>query len=154
MSVPKEIKDAKGSWKGKSKLHLSHLPPEQRVTECDSTLHVDLDEKGEYATITYVWSYDGSREEGSVLVCGSEKSKALTYAWVDSWHQNTAVMLLTGKAEGSAPFKTHGKWDAGGEVWGWTLSLGMVEGKFLVKMEVVTPAGEAEWAVDAVYARA
>lgn len=154
MAVSKQIKDAKGSWKGKSKLHLSHLPPDKRVTESESTLHVDLDEHGAFATITYTWHYEGTRHEGAVLACGSEKSKTFTYGWVDSWHQNTAVMTLTGKEEGDGPLKAKGSWDAGGEPWGWTISFSLVKEQFILKMEVVTPAGEAEWAVEGVYTRA
>lgn len=153
MAIAKQIKDAKGSWKGKSKLHLSWLPPEQRVSESDSTLHIDLDENRAFATVTYTWRHEDKRHEGTILGCGSEKSKNYEIAWVDSWHQSSAVMHLKGKEAEDGSLKVKGSYDGGGEMWGWTISLSEFGGAFTLKMENVTPAGEAEWAVEGIYHR-
>jgi hypothetical protein len=153
MAVPKSIHDAKGSWRGKSKLNLADQPPDKRVTESDSHLHVDCDALNAYATILYDWSYEGKRQEGTMLLCMAHKAKTVEYGWVDSWHQSTAVMHLAGTCDDTGPVKAKGTWSAGGQPWGWTISLEHMGDELLLKMEVITPDGRVEWAVDATYKR-
>lgn len=153
MSVPKSIHMAKGLWRGKSKLNLPWLPPEKRVTESSSSLHIDTDSQDKFATITYDWRYEGKKEEGTIILSGNVKSKLVQMGWVDSWHQNEAVLHLKGKDSETGSVKAKGEWSAGAEVWGWTIELLAVGDKLTIKMENVTPAGEATWAVEGVYSR-
>ena len=76
--VPKSIVQAKGSWKGKYLLNLPELPPDQRVSESTTLLHVDTDRQETYATITYDWHHEGKREEGTLILCKSKKSDAIS----------------------------------------------------------------------------
>ncbi len=154
MAIPKSILDANGSWFGSSKLNQSWLPPEKRIAESASFLHVDTDEHHAFSTITYTWQYEGKRQEGSILVCMDGKSKVAQLGWSDSWHQNTAVMHLVGTEAADGSVKTKGTYAAGKEVWGWTIEFKLTSDKLTMKMENLTPQGEAEWAVEAVYKRA
>jgi hypothetical protein len=153
MAIPKTIKDAKGSWFGSSKLNQSWLPPEKRIAESASFLHVDTDEHDAFATITYTWHYEGKRHEGTILICTAGKSKAVQIGWVDSWHQNTAVMHLVGSESPDGSFKTKGTYAAGKEVGGWTIEFKLAGEQLTMKMENLTPKDEAEWAVEAVYSQ-
>ncbi len=151
MAVPKPIRDAKGLWHGKSQLNLPFLPPGKQISESNSSLHIDTDGQDTYATITYNWHQDGKRQEGTLIVCKASKSKAVQVGWVDSWHQNTAVMHLTGEESDSGLIKAKGTYSAGKETWGWTIAFQLADDKFTVNMENVMPSGEAIWAVKATY---
>lgn len=152
MAVPKHILDSKGSWKGESKLHRVWLPKDKQVQTSASFLHIDADRENKFAKIDYIWYYEGARHEGHMLVCGSNKAGTFEIAWSDSWHQNSGILYLKGKLEGNS-IKTKGDWQAEGETWGWTIELVTKDNEFLVKMENITPQGEATWAVEGTYHR-
>ena len=151
MAVPKQIHDAKGSWKGKSLLNLPWLAPDKRVTESTSHLHIEADSHDKFATITYSWEYEGKRQEGTMIVCMAGKTKVVEIGWVDSWHQNSSVLHLVGSETETGAVKTKGSYSAGKETWGWTIAFSKAGDEMHLTMENVTPAGEAEWAVRAVY---
>jgi hypothetical protein len=153
MSVPKAIRDAKGLWHGKSQLNLPFLPPGKQFTESNSSLHIETDGQDTYATITYNWHQDGKRQEGTLLVCEAGKSRRVQIGWVDSWHQNSAVMYLSGNESEGGVVNVKGTYSAGKEVWGWTISFQLADGQFFMNMENLTPTGEATWAVKAAYSR-
>lgn len=154
MAIPKLIKSSKGSWEGKSRLNQSWLPPEKRIAESKSKFHVDTDAHDTFATITYLWSHEGKSHEGQILLCEGDKSKKVQLGWVDSWHQNTAVMHLAGEEAADGSVKAKGTYDAEGETWGWTIAFHLTADTLTMKMENLTPKDEAEWAVEAVYHRA
>ena len=153
MAAPKFAHDSTGSWTGKSKLNLPWLPKDKQVSESDSNLHVDLDEQKKFATVTYTWHHEGQRHEGTMIICGSSKSKEYEIAWVDSWHQNSNIMTLKGKEDDKGNLKTKGEYTAEGQTWGWTIAFEHSKDKLVMKMENVMPGDKAEWAVEAVYHR-
>jgi hypothetical protein len=154
MAVPKSIVDSKGSWRGKSQLNLPWLPPEKRVTESNSSLHIDTDGSGSFATITYTWAHEGKRQEGTILVCGAHKSDAIEFGWVDSWHQNSSVLHLVGSSPEGGSTKAKGTYSGDGQTWGWTIELVASDGKLAMNMENIPPTGDPMWAVHANYERA
>ncbi|RYG69893.1 DUF1579 domain-containing protein [bacterium] len=158
MAVPKRLHEAVGQWNGKSQLHLPFLPPEKRVTESASRLHIETGAHDAFATITYTWETEGERQEGTMLVCMAPesetgKTKAVQIGWVDSWHQNSAVMHLVGHESETGAVKAKGAFTAGGETWGWTIAFDLTGDELALTMENLTPSGEAEWAVRATYRR-
>ncbi len=154
MATPKFASTGKGSWAGKSRLNLPWLPKDKQISESASKLHIDLDELNTFATITYTWEHEGKRHEGSMLVCGSAKSKDVQVAWVDSWHQSTSVLYLKGKEDAKGNIKSKGTYDAEGQTWGWTIAFELAEDTLTMRMENVMPDDKADWAVEAVYKRA
>ncbi len=153
MAMPKQIVNAQGAWVGRSKLHLSWLSPEERVTESDSTLQVELGDQAAFATIAYTWRHEGQKQNGAILACINEKLQTIEYAWLDSWHQAGSVMRLVGPVVEGAPLKGNGTYQYEDQVWGWTIALSLTDEVFTLRMENVDPSGEAEWAVEAVYNR-
>ncbi len=153
MAVPKGIHDGKGLWKGKSQLNLPWLPPEKRVSESMSQLHIDTDTHNSFATITYNWEYEGKRQEGTMLVSMASKSKAVEIGWVDSWHQSSAVLHLVGTEAESGSVKTKGSYTVGKETGGWTIGFDFVGDELRLTMENITSRGDAEWAVRGFYKR-
>ena len=154
MAVPKQIHQAKGLWRGKSQLNFPILPPEKRVTESESSLHIDTDAHESFATITYNWEYEGKRQEGTILVCMGNKSKVVDFAWVDSWHQNSSIMNLVGDEATNGTIKAKGSYVAGKETWGWTIQIQLTDNTLALNMDNLDPTGAAEWAVKGVYQRA
>lgn len=154
MAVPESIVHSKGSWRGKYQLNLAYLPPDERVTESTSSLHVETDRQSAYATITYDWEHEGKREEGTLILCKSEKTNAVEFAWVDSWHQNGSVLHLAGDDSAEPSIKAKGSFDAEGQTWGWTIEFVASETRLVMKMAVLSPSGEEDWAVHATYERA
>ena len=153
MAIPKRIQQAKGSWKGKSHLHLSYLPPDQCVSESTSEIHVHTDARSTFATIAYAWEHEGERQEGSMLLCMDDESKVVQIGWSDSWHQNSGVLHLVGAEVEAGAVKTKGTFPAGEETWGWNIAFDLTNDEFILTMEVVPPGEEAEWAVKASYQR-
>lgn len=153
MAVTKAIHLAKGLWHGKSKLNQSWLAPDKRVTESSSSLHVDIDARDTFATITYDWEYEGKREEGTLILAKHRKSDAVEMAWVDSWHQHDGVLYLKGEASESGSVRARGEYGAGKEVWGWTIELIATADSLTVKMDNCPPTGDPIWAVEGVYTR-
>ncbi|MBX3113772.1 MAG: DUF1579 family protein [Fimbriimonadaceae bacterium] len=156
MATQKVIQKAVGSWKGKSKLNLPWLPEDKRITKSESKLHVDLDMKHTFATITYTWVFEGKVEEGSMHICSAEKSKKTSIGWVDSWHQNSSVLHLTADEFNHDLVRATGSYPTGdgSPDWGWRIELSMPsDDTFLLKM-INMPHGEKEeWAVEATYKR-
>ena len=151
MAVPQKLLLAKGLWHGPSKLNLSFLPPERRVTESNSRLHIDTDGHHSYATITYDWSHDGKRQEGTMLVSQDSDSKKVSVGWVDSWHQSSSIMQLVGNEDANGKIHTTGHYGAGGQTWGWDIDFEFVTETLQMTMTNISPKGEAEWAVRATY---
>jgi hypothetical protein len=151
MAIPKFIQDSQGSWKGTSELNLPWLPKDKQVSTCDSKLHVEIDPGLKYATIHYVWAYEGKREEGTMIICG-DKKEVVEIGWSDSWHMNSGVMHLKGKHQPQS-LKTLGSYTAEEQTWGWSVAFEQKDGVLLLKMENIPPGMDPQWAVEAEYRR-
>lgn len=153
MAIPKSVIDAEGHWEGASKLHVPGLVPDQQVFESESVLKVLVDRNATHGVIGYVWTFEGDRHDGTILVAGDARFRSVELAWSDSWHQSNSVMHLKGVMEEDGSFKAQGAYGAGDAVWGWTIALALVGQTLTLKMENVLPDGTAEWAVEATYRR-
>lgn len=150
------MKNAVGHWAGESKLHMSWVEDEsKRVQSGASELHVDLDAAGQFAIVTYWWTYEGKKQEGVMTVVCDEKRKKCFIGWIDGWHMNYDLMRLVGELEGDT-VGGFGQYFVGDRErdWGWTIRLEMAGEGVLLRMENVTPDGEKEWAVEGRYTRA
>lgn len=153
MGIPKFLIDAKGTWAGTSKLNLPWLEPDLRVTESQSTLTIELDRNETFATVTYTWLHEGQQQDGKLIVCQDKKETEVQMGWVDSWHENEAVLYLKGSGASSNAVKATGSYGEGDEAWGWSIALSLEGDSFRMKMENLPPNEEPMWAVDAEYRR-
>ncbi len=150
MAVPKTLANSIGSWSGDSTLHMSWMPEGQRTETGPSKLHIDLDKDKHYAVLTYTWTYKGNQEEGQMLIA-SGKSET-TIGWVDSWHQNSAVMILRGAVSDDVACK--GSYKVQGHPdWHWRIALAMDGTKLKLTMFNISPEGEEEPAVECAYTK-
>ncbi len=154
MALPKGAHDFAGKWTGRSKLHLSWLESDLRVQESDSSLSLELNKQGAYLVLSYDWTYEGEVKEGVLIIAGESEGSGVQMAWVDSWHQSGGVLHLEGSTSEEGVVKAKGSYSAGEETWGWTIALWLEGDQLSLKMENVTPGGDAEWAVMGVYSRA
>jgi hypothetical protein len=152
MPFPAVLANAVGSWSGVSRLNLTHLPPEERVSEWPTTATV-RSVNDEYLVLDYTWTYEGKDERGTMLIASSQARDETTIGWTDSWHQNTAVMLLTGS--GASRADCYGVFHVEGHPdWGWRIAVSLERDTLVVRMFISTPEGEEDWAVEKVYERA
>jgi hypothetical protein len=155
VAIPKLISLAKGSWQGKSKLNFSEDCEVEKVEESESVLDVQTDRQNTFATLTYTWAYEGQKQEGTLVIAGSERSEAVTGGWVDSWHQGSALMSLRGTGMKADRLSLTGAYAAPGQPdWGWRIELVLVDKALELRMTNVSPTGVEAWAVVAVYMRA
>jgi len=153
MAIPKSIRDAQGVWTGNSKLHLSWNQPPENILESFSNLSIALDPIGEFALVDYDWIYKGEMQHGQMLVAGNTESGEVSGGWADSWHQNTAVMALSGTGmDGEINLK--GEYAVEGHPnWGWRITLELADESLMFWMYNVSPEGDEEWAVEGTYGR-
>ena len=147
----KASSEAKGLWKGESRLNLSHLPPELALSTSLSELRIDADEA--FATIAYTWEHDGQAQRGSMALAMDAESKAVEIGWVDSFHMSASVMHLVGLETDTGAVETKGIFAAGEETWGWTIAFALTGDELTLTMNVIPPGEDAEWAVRATYKR-
>lgn len=127
-------------------------PPGNRSeTDCASTLRI-VSVNDEFLALEYTWDYEGKTERGSMIVATSERRNETTIGWSDSWHQNSAVMLLVGpsidKVSCKGTYHVHGMPD-----WHWRIELEPLGDEFLFRMFNISPEGNEELAVDGRYTR-
>ena len=151
MAVPKPMLDARGKWQGKSRLHLSWLPEDQRITESESDLVVAADPNCAYATVKYTWVHEGKAQSGLLLVAAGENGDA-SGGWADSWHQSGGVLALKGAGPDDGPLRLTGSYSAGEPPeWGWRIEVESSESELVLRMINITPDGDEEWAVEGRY---
>jgi Protein of unknown function (DUF1579) len=142
-----------GSWRGTSTLQDPHAG---KPDESASTATVTPVLGGRFVRLDYTWSYGGQPQEGSLLVGWQKKPGTVTAHWIDSWHNGSGSMSLTGPApDGGSTLTVRGSYPAPpGPDWGWRIDLTPGGGTLSVVMHNVWPEGKEELAVEAAYTRA
>ncbi|NJN14794.1 MAG: DUF1579 domain-containing protein, partial [Planctomycetes bacterium] len=79
-----------GSFAGASRLWLS---PDVPPAECASVAKIAPAAKGRFLLLDYTWSYEGTPQEGMLLIDGTGS----TAVWIDSWHMREKMMVMEGK---------------------------------------------------------
>lgn len=147
MPVPQVLLESVGHWKGSSTLHLKWSEDNVQITDGPSTLRV-ASFNDQYAVVDYEWEYEGKTERGTLIAATGKKGT--TFGWSDSWHQNSEVMLLTGEgADCKGTYQVEGY-----PAWGWRIAFSADVACLKMEMFNISPDGEEEWAVRAVYDRA
>ena len=106
-----------GNWKGTSKLWLE---PDTLVDESPVLGSIQLIIDGRFAIYLYQGSIEGEPQHGMFTFGYNTTIEQYEASWVDSFHNQTAIMFCTGNARengfwvlGSYPDPT------GGPDWGW-----------------------------------
>ena len=141
-----------GSWRGTSTLPDPHTG---MADESASAATVTPVLGGRFVRLDYTWSYDGQPQEGSLLVGWQKKTGTVTAHWIDSWHNGSGSMALTGPApEDGSTLGVRGSYPAPpGPDWGWRIDLTPGGDTLRMVMHNVWPEGKEELAVEATYTR-
>ena len=106
-----------GHWQGTSKLWLE---PDTLANEApiNGTIQIVLD--GRFALFLYQSSIDGEAQQGMFTFGYNTTLERYEASWVDTFHNNTAIMFCTGNAKDNGFFVLGGYPDpTGGPDWGW-----------------------------------
>ena len=110
---------------------------------------------GRFIRLDYTWAYQGSAQEGSLLIGYESGPAVVTAQWIDNWHMGEAVMSCRGTAKTDGSVDVRGSYAAPpGPDWGWRIVLEPRDGTALhLVMYNITPEGDEELAVEADYTR-
>ena len=139
-----------GTWTGQSTLWLD---PEGEGDTQPSNVRVSTVARGKALWVDYDWTVDDTSEEGSLLIERDPKQPGYRAAWVDSWHQDRAMMVLTG--DDAEAVDVRGTYQVPGyPEWGWRIRLETDGERLRLLMWNISPEGNEARAVEGGYERA
>jgi hypothetical protein len=119
-----------GGWIGTSKLWVE---PDVLTDESPVQGSVQLVLGGRFALYLYQGSVEGEPQQGIFTFGYNTLSDQYEASWVDSYHNNTAIMFCTGNATDNG-FSVLGSYPDpnGGPDWGWRTEVELVDHDHLV----------------------
>jgi hypothetical protein len=119
-----------GHWQGTSKLWLE---PETLAGESPIVGTIQLVLDGRFALFLYQSSIEGEAQQGIFTFGYNTLLDRYEVSWVDSFHNNTAIMFCTGDAKGNGFFVLGSYPDpSGGPDWGWRTEVELIDNDHLV----------------------
>lgn len=140
-----------GKYLGKSDLHLSWLPEDQKFSHCDSTLEVQKHADGKMYVVTLDWSHEGAPQIGGFVIVVDPESGAAQSGWTDTWHMTGAILHSRGIAGADSISVTGQYGDAESGIWNWRTEFIWSAAEIEMIMTNISPDGDEEWAVKALY---
>ncbi|MBK9494156.1 MAG: hypothetical protein BWZ07_00736 [Alphaproteobacteria bacterium ADurb.BinA280] len=142
-----------GGWIGTKQVILD--PADSPLPAGQSRLVFQQLGSGELYRVDYDWQLEGLTRFGSLLLAVHPETDAVTAAWVDSWHQSSAVMNLASASSAMGILRLSGRYAVeSGLAWGWAIEFeSPVAGRLEMRMFNATPEGDEALAVIARYDR-
>jgi hypothetical protein len=138
-----------GSWAGPSDLWLE---PDDDAERSDGTANGHAVLGGSFVRFDYSWAFRGKPQEGSMLIGYEPKAKRYTITLIDSWHLSSASMRQVGMTDEA--IDVFGEYEVEGHPnWGWRTRIDIKDESVTVRMWNVSPEGNEDRAVEAVYRR-
>lgn len=141
-----------GEWQGMTK---TWFEPEKLTDESLWQAKFQLVLGGRFLFYTYQGSLQSELLEGMALLGYSPQRKRYEMAWVDSFHNGSAIMFSHG-GEQDGPFSVLGSFPTGPDSpdWGWRTEINPGEnGELIITHYGITPEG-LEWkGVETIYHR-
>ena len=139
-----------GGWTGTSKLWFE---PDELADHSPVVGNIQLILDGRFALYLYQGSVQGEPQHGMFTFGYNTLSDRYEASWVDSWHNNTAIMFCVGTSMEDG-FSVLGSYDAGGEPWGWRTTVDLRDDDHLVLTAFNVPPGKhEEKAIETLYQR-
>src|SRR5215208_448604 len=119
-----------GSWSGVSRLWLE---PDKLADESPVVGTIQLVLDGRFALYLYQGSIEDEPQYGMLTIGYNTLTDQYEASWVDSFHNNTAIMFCTGKPTENG-FSVLGSYPdpTGGPDWGWRTEVELVDADHLV----------------------
>lgn len=150
MAVLDPLRGLAGQWTGRKQV----LLPGEAPHESPSSLSIAPVVGDKFVQLMYSWAFDGTPQEGVLLVGYEPAEEAVTAVWADSWHMGDALMLCRGQAAADGGMVARGSYRvAGSPDWGWRIVLQPGDGALRIEMYNVAPDGAELPGVVAQYTR-
>lgn len=140
-----------GNWTGTSKLWLE---PDKLADEAPivGTIQILLD--GRFALFLYQSSIEGETQHGMFTFGYNTTLEQFETSWVDSFHNNTAIMFCIG-TEKENGFSVTGSYPdpTGGPDWNWRTEVALNDNQLIITGYNIAPEGEEAKATEAILTR-
>lgn len=152
MSVARHLAFLEGRWKGINRLNLPWLPEPVRESESEALV---LSRIGcQCLEISYTWNYEGTAQDGLLLLTVAPEGNDVSAFWTDSWHSANTLMPCNGSISDDGVVDIKGSYSVPDNPdWGWRTKILPVNSGFRYLMFNVTPEGEEVWAVETEFSR-
>ena len=152
MSVHDKVAHLVGDWAGMNSLWLS---PDEPARVSDTAASISVGMSDQVLSMQYTWSDKGRPQEGLIIAQYNPKAGEVTAAWTDTWHLRDTFMACRGGVDDQGTMTMAGTYAAPPDSdWGWRITIEpQTPSAFRLRMYNVSPAGESQLAVEAVYAR-
>ena len=125
------------------------------VNESASQLTVTPMLHDTFVRLDQTWSWQGEPQAGCLLVGSDPASGSADVYWVDTWHNGTKGMALSGAFDPQGKLVVRGRFAVGqGPNWGWRIEVDAGDGRLAVDMFCVSPEGRDEGGAWASFVRA
>lgn len=121
MALTVAFTELAGGWKGTKTVWPG---PDADVITSDLWLDARLAARGKFLVLSYDWTALEAPQQGELGLSLSDDLVNAQGWWIDSWHNDNAVMQLTGKAIDGSVVLLSGTFPApDGPDWGWDIQI-------------------------------